>query len=256
LPKYTKNTAQLQPPEALKVREALLKARDPHTLLLKEIPAIFGIGAQDDDAGSNLARRLEASLVGLQRAYPNLLDSIELQIKTVLGLPGTTSDEIQSALSDRATRLEGFASDPQLMAFISRAARKRADNDWREMLGLVVVQSRAPKDWSDADRAAFQANLRLLASDFKRLEELALEQRRTGASQVLRIGVLGASEQETREVVSIHDADEPEVERLADSVRQVLSGYDELNDLKNQRRVKVAALSRLILQHLADEEES
>ncbi len=254
LPRYAKNTKHLEPPEAAEIREALLRARDPHDLLLNEIPRILGLASRTASARQELAHRLEASLVALQRAYPSLLDSIEEQIKTAFGLPGTTSEEVQAELAQKAIRLKGLAVEPKLMAFISRASHAETNNDWREALGLVVFHSRAPVDWSDADRAAFQTNLQQLASDFRRLEELALEQKRSDASQVLRIGVLGAKYEETRELISLHAADKPHVDRLAKSLQEVLLSHAMVGDLHDERRIKVAALSRLVLQYLEAQE--
>jgi hypothetical protein len=254
LPRYTKNTKHLQPPEAATLRDALLKARDPHDLLLNEMPAILGLNSRTSSARQELARRLEASLVALQRAYPSLLDSIEQQIQTAFGLPGTISGEVQAGLARRAMRLTGLATDPKLMAFISRASRTETNSDWREALGLVVFHSRAPADWSDADRAGFQTNLRQLASDFMRLEELALELNRSDADQVLRISVLGATHQEARELINLHTDDEPHVITLASALQAVLSSHPVPANQHDERRVKVAALCRLVLRYLQAKE--
>jgi hypothetical protein len=249
LPKYTKNTKRLQPPEAEQLRDALLKARDPHQLLLVDVPKVLRVRPETRDGQRHLAGKLEAALVGLQRAYPDLLDSIEQQVKEAFDLVGQTSEDIQNALMTRAEPLRGLASDPTLMAFLYRATQKRESEDWREMIGLVVVQGRATKDWSDADVAAFQASLQVLASDFKRLEELALEKRKSAASKVVRIGVLGDKSQEAREVISVHPDDESHVHALADTLLAELAKYGE-RELAHSRRIRLAALSQVILQEL------
>ena len=254
LPRYARTTKFLSPSHAVRLRDVLMKARDPHELLLRDIPSLLGVSSPDAQASKLLATRLEEALQGIQRAYPDLLDAIERQVREAFDLGADGSRDIRDELARRTKPLIGLVADPTLSAFVQRAANPREQDDWREVIGLVVVQGRAPRDWTDPDRAVFQTNIQQLAGEFRRLEELAYEKRRVGSGKAIRIGVLGDQGEEARELIRIPSEDEEQVEVLADSVREVLVGYGGIELSGTGRGVKLAALVRLLVEHLGEQE--
>ena len=140
------------------------------------------------------------------------LDEIEIQLREVFNLRGT-SEEARRQLHARATPLNGYATDRTLTLFV-REASHLDGRDWRENLTRVVNGGTPPHQWHDADVVTFQIRLLQLASDFVRIEELVAEQRLTGATQILRIGLLDGHVQEAREVIAITPECAPVVESL------------------------------------------
>jgi hypothetical protein len=246
LPPYTKNTKRLDPPQAAAVREALLKARDPYTLMFTTLPAALGISLDRADALSRYVQLLRDCLVGLQRAYPRLLDEIEAQLREVFDLRGT-SEEARMQLQQRAAFLEGYAADRTLALFVREAGRREA-RDWREALGRVVNGGIPPLHWHDTDMTTFHIRLRALASNFVRLEELVAEQQRTGATQILRIGLLDGRVQEAREIIALTPERAPAIASLADRIAALLG--EETDQSEESRRIRLAALAQVAARHL------
>ncbi len=246
LPTYTKNTRQVQPPQAAAVRDALLRSRDPYTLIANELPAAIGLGSLAPQDATLYAEALKECILGLQEAYPRLLADIEAQLRAAFDLHGS-SEEARSQLQARATPLVGRAGDRTLALFVREASRLDG-RDWRDVLGRVVNNGQPPAQWRDADAATFQARIKPLAGEFLRLEELAAEQRVSGAAQILRIGLLDGQMQESREVVSVTPARSERIESLSEEIIRLLESLTDGSE--ESRRVRLAALAQVAARYL------
>lgn len=246
LPAYVKRTKRLEPPEALLVRDLLLKARDPHVLLFSELPQALNVSKQSSGWHLLFADRLHDSLRALQLAYPQLLDNIESQIRDEFDLQGT-ADEVRYQIQKRAAPLVAHATERTLSLFLREVSR--FDNrDWREIIARVVNGGQPPSQWHDNDVVHFQIRLRQVVSDFLRLEELVSEKRQTSAPQILRIGLLDGAVYESREVIALTPDRAPKVFDLANEVSKVLENYGDQTE--EFRKIRVAALAQVASQYL------
>jgi len=248
LPDYAKKTQRLEPTEAVALRNLILNAVDPHELMLVRLPELLNIPVEAENRTTRLAQRLRDSLVALYQAYPRLLDGIEAQVKDVFDLIAESQEGIAAELRARAEPLTGLATEVTLKRFISEATRL-SGRDWREVIGRVVMDGKAPSIWTDVEFVDFQVRLLRLHSDFVRLEELALEKRKSGANQVIRVGVLRSSLEEVRESISLTKARLVQVEDLLEKVRDVLAAYDG----GDGRAVRLAALAQAVLKEVEEE---
>ncbi len=247
LPNYTKNTRRLDPAQAIAVRDALLKARDPYELIFIDLPAALGIGSRVSESTDSFVSLLRECLLGLHWAYPRLLDEVEHQVREVFGLPGT-SEEVRKRIQSRAIPLDGYTADRELSLFVRESTRLGSRGDWREALARAVNGGTPPTQWRDMDVVSFQVRLRQLASDFVRLEELVAEKERTGATRILRIGLLDGKNHEAREVVAIPPERQPLVESLATRIEVLLA---EVSDQSEEgRRLRLAALAQVAGRYL------
>jgi hypothetical protein len=249
LPDFSKKTKRLDPIEAVELRGILLKATDPHELLLVKIPSIFGLKLDDRAAEHKLAENLQECLIALYQAYPRLLDKIEGQMKATFSLVGKTTGALRSELMKRADPLDGLASDGDLSRFVN-AVSQLDERDWREIVGRVVMGGKPPSVWLDNDLVDFQVRLQQLYSDFVRLEELGLEQRQTGVNQVIRVGVLQSKLKEVRESIPLSDERASEVNELANKISKSLLKFSG----EDHRQVRLAALAQLFLQEMQGRE--
>lgn len=246
LPPYSKHTRRIERAEAIAVRDALLRTSDPHALVFKELPLALGLTSAKAKWTETAIEQLRNSLIALQRAYPRLLDQIEAQLRTVFGLKGT-GEEAQQQLQQRAAPLDGHAADRVLTIFVKEASR--LDNQtWRERLARVVNDGIPSNQWHDADLVGFQVRLRQIASDFVRLEELVAEQKRTGASQIIRIGLLDGKVQEAREVISITPDRAVQVAALVERLASALGEDKDQNE--ESRHILLAALAQVANRYL------
>lgn len=242
LPPYAKKTKRLEQPEAQAVRETLFRASDPHKLLFDDLPAVFSLPAHSPE----FMERLTANLTALQRAYPNLLDDIEQQVRSAFGLQGS-SEEARQQLCTRAKPLNGFTVDKNLALFVRETGRLDQDTrDWRETAGRAANQGLPPDQWNDLQWMDFQVRIVQIASDFIRLEELVAEQKNTGASKILRIGMLDSGLEQERAVVAVPDEAQPQVNDLARQITELLE--KNLNGKGPGKQVKIAALAQVVLE--------
>lgn len=247
LPAYAKHTKRIDPPEAVALREALLRAKDPYDLLFSDIPEALDMQLDSSEAVRQMSETLRECVVGLQKAYPRLLEYVEEQIREAFDLRGS-SEEAWARLEKRAIPLVGFAGGQTLGLFV-REATKLEGRDWRKVLARTLVNGTPPEQWRDRDLTTFDVRLREVASGFVRLEELVAEKEMSGEdAQILRIGILNGQVQEARELISVDSERAPAVEDLAGRIAEAMEAGPELGE--EGRRVRLAALARVAMEHL------
>jgi hypothetical protein len=247
---YVKYTTRLGSHQAAAVRDSILRAGDPRHLLFEDLPRAVGISLDGSESARVFAKKLQRILRLLARAYPELLDEIERQIRQVFSLRGQ-AQEARSQLQRRAVPLEPYAVEQKLRLFVNEASRHHGDRDWREVLGRVINGGLPPSHWKDADAAAFQVRLQELSGEFNRLEELVTEQRQSGISKVLRIGVLDGVHRETRVVISIDDDFETSVIELAGRIGEIL--HTGTSSDGTSKKAQLAALIKVAQTLLSEE---
>lgn len=253
LPAYTQRTKQIAP-QAMALREVLLKAKDPHELLFSALPKALDIRSNStEEEPDKLSEALQECVVELQRAYARLLEYIEERLRENFDLRGT-SEEARSQLETRAKPLVGYAGTQTLGVFVREAARLENES-WREVLARTLVDGMPPEHWRDRDRTTFDIRLQEVASSFVRLEELVAEKGRMGQedSQIFRVGILNGHVREARELIAVNSEREPIVEDLAGRIAEVLDA--EPTGGEQDRRLRLAALARVAMEHLRVEGE-
>jgi hypothetical protein len=252
LPPYTQITKKLEPQQARAVRDVLLKAIDPYILLFSDLPATLGVPLTSHENILRFKQLLEQCILRLQQAYPRLLDEIEIQLRDTFNLHGT-SEDVKNQLYERASLLSGHVSERSLASFVREASRLE-HRDWREALARVVRGGLPPYQWHDADVLNFQIQLRQIARDFLRLEELVLESQRTGVTQIFQIGVLNGHLQENRAVIAFHPEQAPIVNSLTQRIIAALE--TEEDGREDLRQAQLAALAQVAAHYMKDQKEA
>lgn len=245
LPPYARQTRRFDDPAVIGVRQTLLRATDPYSLVFYDLPAALGLDLQDLEAAETLARRLEKAIQAMESAYPGLLVEIETAVRDAFSLP-LLGEGAAAQLRERAGVLADYAADRRLTTFIREAMRETTD--WREGIGRVVADGIPPSHWKDSDVVTFRTRLRLLASDFVRLEELAAEHHQRGGETIVRIDVLNGRHEGARTLLSIPPEAEPMVETMLAHVGQAL---DKAKGISTPRRARIAVLALALTRELA-----
>ena len=163
LDKYTLQTQQLSK-TAIKLRNAVINAKDPINLLTIDIPRIIQ-GRKLKDCDKQFVITFEKTLSKLQFASENMIKSIKQ----------FTLDSFNSAdrqeLTDRFKKVEEFIGAKELKTLYSNVTNTDvSDNYWIERIATYINKSRVPKDWTDEDVADYKVKIKELSLKFYVLE--------------------------------------------------------------------------------------
>ncbi|MFP5245160.1 MAG: hypothetical protein ACLGH0_00605, partial [Thermoanaerobaculia bacterium] len=177
LPDYARSTRRLSS-ETLRVRAAILAAREPVTLLFHDLPIACGVDPFAPDTtvspqrARNFATKLRASLDELRNAFDALLERLREAVRAEFALLGTF-EQARKSVGARADALTGLATDPTVRAFCVRLADTAAtDRAWLESLASLLA-TQPPARWTDAHEETFARELHTSATRFRNLESIA-----------------------------------------------------------------------------------
>ena len=203
LPPYAQYTRRRLSAPARAVRDLLRAAKDPRSLLLEDLPQALDVDLDAVNGPLAFARALRGSIRDLTRAFADLLDAMEEQVREAFGME-ERGRELHEALRRRALPLLEHAGDPKLRLFLKEAVREVGANgrDWREALARAAVGGKPPTHWRDEDADACGVQLRALAMECDALSELVAAAGGDAAATVASIGLLEPGAGERRAVVA------------------------------------------------------
>lgn len=238
--------------KTLRVRAALLHAKDPARLIYRQLPEALGLAPIDIDerpdpaTASALIKGLKRALRELYGAYPKLLATIRTSVAERFQA-GATEDKVREALLPRASIKLPKGASTTLRAFMDRVRDDSMQlNEWTESLATLLV-GKPPKYWFDRDLDDFQVRIGHLAVDFAEMESLALASANSkgmGAEDLFRLSVRHSDGSESHRVL-------PTSSRTSKSAKSLRSA------LNKQLQAKAADLSideRIaVLSHLCED---
>ncbi|MCS0505136.1 hypothetical protein [Ancylobacter mangrovi] len=182
LPDYVRRAGALTPMAAA-VRDTLVKAREPATLIFRDLPVACGLRefpvdrpAEGDEA-RKFVNELRLAIEELRVAYQRLIGRLSTRIATALGQAEGHLD--RGVIAQRAARVSLAAKEPRLRAFALRLRDPQlSDELWIESLAAYVV-SRPPQKWGPGDEARFVEEVGTLAEIFYRVEHAAFANSKT-----------------------------------------------------------------------------
>ena len=210
LPPYCQTTSRLST-RTLKVRDALLYAKEPDQLLFTDLPQAcdmepFAAADSAPSRAKDFFEALRASITEMQRAYEDLLrDLQELLFRAF-------DESVRSHLEFRAKAILAYCVEPRLKALVGHLANQEMDETfWIEAVATTVV-GKAPKSWNDNDRTRYEVGLAEMSRNIRHLEALVYEeQRRLDAGQrlgeIFRIGVAARHSMEVGAVVAVEETE-------------------------------------------------
>lgn len=161
--------------KAVKVRDAIMRAKSPLDLVFGELPRACGLEPFEAGAGTEqnraatFADRLAAAVAELEACYPSLLDAMKMEVGKALLVSG----DLRQGIGDRAAPLIFRVKEQALRTFVQRLAdRVLSDDAWIEALGGALV-GKPPVRWLAQDVASWQARLEDISGTFLRLEATA-----------------------------------------------------------------------------------
>jgi hypothetical protein len=253
LPAYTRNTRELSP-NAIQVRDSILRAKEPGALIFKDLPLACGFEPLSASKTKALSDGLVTALLNamkeLRSAYPRLLDTIRIQMQRALALPSEAA-QARKELCARARQLSSLAADPQLKTFLVRAADESATLDaWTASLA-TYLGGRPPESWSDPDMQRMSVQLTMITRKFTALESAFLEHQQAGLPEgavAVRVSVTEAGQSEAERVVIVREDARANVIALVDRLRQAVQA----EQADSPPETVVAGLAQLLKQLITE----
>ena len=176
LPEYVRKAGALSAPTSV-VRNALMSAREPATLIFHDLPIACGLepfqpkAAAEPERAAAFVLALQETLQELRTSYPRLIDRLTRHLAEAFGSVQFSREEIAS----RAARVSLAAREPRLRAFANRLRDpKLNDESWLEALAAHVL-TRPPNRWTSVDEGMFVEQVGELAEVFHRVEATAFD---------------------------------------------------------------------------------
>lgn len=175
LPDYTIKTIALRP-NALRVRDALLKGRQPDKMVFEELPIACGLppieAEQDISEMLDIFKsRFAEALQNLETAYDQLLDRNSQKLSRSFSINGSVQ-RLREHLRVRASSLLAVSIEPRLRRFLLAAVEDTNDDrSWIESICMVIADKPVPS-WDDEDEKLFEVQLNEIARRFMNLEAL------------------------------------------------------------------------------------
>lgn len=247
LPEYARHTTRLSP-HARAARDNILAAREPGTLLFKQLPEALDLQPFGTEQSSKLNQdrvqefvvSLKSALDELKTAYPNLMTRIRDKVLAGFDAPksGVALQTFREDLSRKCQDLVVNITDMDLKAFCLRLLDSRfAEVDWLESVGSYVATT-PPSRWKDADEAVFTEKLEGLVRKFRRVESVHFSGNKpTSSATAFRVALTDRNGQEQERVVHLTAQEDQEAKNIEQSISLLLPQSD---------RVSIIAMSRVI----------
>lgn len=215
LPEWTKRTSQLSP-KSKQVRQALLRATDPHRVLFMDLPAMLA-----EDGGPSIVESIATCIAELNDAFPKMLRAVESKVFQVLDHKGSFED-----LRHRGATVTGISGDFRLDAFAVRLSSYEGTlGDVESLVSLAV--NKPSRDWTDRDIELAFVQLGTWAFEFRKVETMAPLRDRPATRHAFAV-VFGPGDGSvaTARSFDIASSDLRTVKRLADEFRSRSDGVE------------------------------
>lgn len=233
LPEYVHRTKRLSP-LATKVRDAILEAKEPATLLFTELPKACGLDSfapgtkQNKKQAAAFARSLKSALDELRASFPELLNRMMTELQAAFPSPGSFS-EFRRNLSERAMGLLPSLNDEKLKPFCMRVIDDNLpEADWLESVGSCLAYS-PPTKWNDSNETKFNGELLDVAARFNRVESVVFDGGIAPTSQRgIRVAITRPDGTEHDQVVHYSPDEEKTLAKLRGQFESILAKNNRL----------------------------
>lgn len=214
---YVKQTKLLDK-HSIAVRDTILKAVEPDTLLFEELPHALGLKLINTKISDKEIHKFSRILVKSINTLQNKFSSTISELKDLLLV--TTEMDDRKKLSNTASIVLKSVSDQKMKVFLTAltADALERDEDWINYVALSIT-NKLMLDWSDDQKLLFENSLTDIANSFKRLAGIhfstILSNLRKPSYQVIVTKTDGT---EHRNIVSLKPEREKELENFTSKV--------------------------------------
>lgn len=229
LPSFTRNTRRLSEPTK-RVREVLLRAKEPAPLLFAQLPAAleFSPVLAQGRANKKLLRAyaiaLRSALKELSVAYELLLSDFADRLAGSFSLASDLT-HLRRELVERADGILSKTADVSLKSFLIRVLSEQlSDTEWLESVATVLA-GKPPKNWHDMDFDQAQVSLADIRRRFDNVEALHLAETDVALSSgtaLIRVCIAQTGTSEHERIVSVRQSERLALEELCRQLRTTI----------------------------------
>ncbi len=246
LPPWVLKTKTLSK-RAIKFREIVKSANDPHRLLFEDIEKVFLDETYDgkSDKSATIIKNMKETMEELMGIYPATMTNIALLLTNELDVPMATPTHMER-LRERAKNIKGVSGNFRIDAFASRIST--FESSLNDIAGIVsLANNKPPHDWIDLDIENAKKEILTLCTDFKKAELYTKVKNRPASRQAVAFiaGIGGKSEIIQGEFDLLTDMQD-EVLALKNNLKEVLK------NTKN-KNVLLGALTEISIEYLKAE---
>ncbi len=233
LPEYTRNTKLLSE-KTIKLRQALLTAKEPAELLFYSLPSAVGFESIDTINRSSLPEivtQIVDSIRELADCYPKLLSQIQAIIFETFGYYDTPTDAALDKVRKRATIIQNLIRDLDFKAVVWRMTQDTETDKWLDSVASVIMK-KTPKNWFDRTLDEFKIEIALSERKFVHYETIAsLYKSESSDIEPVRIGIT-TLDTDFETVISLSEIEHEQTRGIVHSViNQFNSGTIDGNQL-------------------------
>jgi hypothetical protein len=229
LPEFAKKTTRVSP-TALSVRDALMRAEEPATLLFQTLPKACDCDHFEADAPPShqkvkrFVAKLRESIDELRAAYPQLLQKMKDEIQNGFQRSGSFG-EVRKELAQAASRVLTMVKEPRIKAFCLRLADQGLDDDpWMEAMGSFLC-SKPPSKWIDNDISQFEDEFYRCVRQYFRVQSTLFNMAGNDLSvNAMRVAITIPDGSEIEQVVDLDASEEKSAAELEVSIARLIAG--------------------------------
>ena len=213
---YVKKTKKLDK-HTLAVRDTILNAIEPDTLLFESLPKALGFNSKISESD---IKRFSRILVKSTNILQNEFNKILLDIQELLY--DATGIDNRKKISKTASVMLKSVSDQKMKVFLNAASADvlENDDDWIKYVSLSLTDV-PPADWKDEQREMFENNLVAISGKFKRLASLHFADISDNfVKPSYQVTVTHADGTEHHSIVSIREEQKIKMQDIADKILQ------------------------------------
>jgi len=248
LPPWVLKTKTLSK-KAIKFREIVKSANDPHRLLLEDIEKVFldeGFDGKEDKSAT-IIKNMKETMEELMGIYPATMTNIALLLTNELDVPLATPTHMDR-LRERAKNVKGVSGNFRIDAFASRIST--FDSSLNAIAGIVsLANNKPPHDWIDLDIENAKKEILTLCTEFKKAELYTKVKNRPSSRQAVAfIAGIGSKAEIIHGEFDLLTDMQDEVHALKNDIKNVLK------NTKN-KNVLLEALTEISIEYLRAENE-
>ena len=216
LPPYIKSTKKLDD-KTIAVRDSLLHAIEPDTLLFESLPRALGFKSRmSRDEMRLFSKELAKSIETLQHGFSRTLKEIADVLFETTGIDGRTK------ISAAARAMEPDVSDRDMKIFLGALSADilEQQEDWIKYVAMSLTDV-PPDDWKDDHREMFENSLRAISRRFKRLAGIHfVDVSGSFVKPSYQVTVTRADGSERHDVVSLRPEKEKRIKAVVELVKK------------------------------------